>query len=90
MLEGGVKSEHSTSVRARIPGMSVAGKTGTASWDLPGGGEGTYASFVGFVPAGAPRFVIVVGMEQPKDGASGGEVAAPVFARVATRALALQ
>jgi beta-lactamase regulating signal transducer with metallopeptidase domain len=88
LLEGVVSSEMGTGKLARIDGVRVAGKTGTASWDLPGGGEATYASFVGLVPANAPRFVILVGVAQPKGDAYGGNVAAPAFAKVASRALA--
>jgi beta-lactamase regulating signal transducer with metallopeptidase domain len=87
ILEGAVNREESTSARARIRGVRVAGKTGTASWDLPGGGEGIYASFVGFFPVEAPRFVVVVGMEQPREDGNGPTVGAPTFARVATRLL---
>jgi cell division protein FtsI (penicillin-binding protein 3) len=87
MLEQAVTSERATGKQARLSGARVAGKTGTASWDLPGGGEGTYASFVGIVPADRPRFVILVGIEAPREGGNGGNVAAPAFARVASRAL---
>ena len=88
MLEGAVdeRARHRRSAPAS-PALRVAGKTGTAEWDLPGGQEGRYASFVGFVPAEAPRFVILVGVEHANDGPSGGEAAAPVFSRVAARAL---
>jgi len=88
MLDEVVNSDRGTGKRARIDGARVAGKTGTAAWDLPGGGEGHYASFVGIVPEEGPRFVILVGVEQPKDDGSGGDVAAPAFARIAARALA--
>ena len=91
ILEGVVYGERSTGKLAAVDGVRVAGKTGTASWDLPSGGEGIYASFVGFVPSTAPRFVILVGAEAPKgkdDNANGPTVAAPAFSRVASRALA--
>ncbi|HEY6460794.1 MAG TPA: penicillin-binding transpeptidase domain-containing protein, partial [Polyangiaceae bacterium] len=89
LLEGVVTADRATGTLARVEGATVAGKTGTAETALPGGGEGIYASFVGFVPSRAPRFVILVGVERPTAvKESGGEVAAPVFARVATRALA--
>jgi cell division protein FtsI/penicillin-binding protein 2 len=42
---------------------------------------------VGIVPADRPRFVILVGALDPRGSEPGGKVAAPVFARVATRAL---
>ncbi len=87
LLEQAVSSPQATGKLAQIPGQRVAGKTGTAAWERPSGGEGTYASFVGFVPAMAPRFVILVGAEEPRAGESGGNVAAPVFARVASRLL---
>jgi beta-lactamase regulating signal transducer with metallopeptidase domain len=87
MLEEAVNGEFATGKQARIAGTRVAGKTGTAEWRLPDGGEGVYASFVGIVPADRPRFVIVVGVEAPRGGESGGKIAAPAFARVASRAL---
>jgi cell division protein FtsI (penicillin-binding protein 3) len=87
LLDEVVNGERGTGKLARVEGARVAGKTGTAAWDLPGGAEGRYASFVGIVPEGAPRFVILVGVEQPKGDAPGGEVAAPAFARIAARAL---
>ena len=89
LLEAVVSSERGTGRRARVEGAQVAGKTGTVTWEDAQGGAHAYASFVGFVPSTAPRYVILVGVEQPKDGGSGGAVAAPAFAQVASRALAL-
>jgi cell division protein FtsI/penicillin-binding protein 2 len=69
----------------------VVGKTGTAAWALPSGAEAIYASFVGIVPAAASssRLVILAGLLQPRgEDATGRTVAAPLFARVASRALA--
>ncbi|APR84179.1 Cell division protein FtsI [Minicystis rosea] len=86
MLEGAVNGERATGKAARIHGARVAGKTGTAEW-LARDKDGTYASFVGMFPAERPRFVILVGVEQPREGGTGGTVAAPAFARVATRVL---
>ncbi len=92
MLEGVVSREEATGTRARVDGQRVAGKTGTAGWEMPDGSEHSYASFVGFVPSTSPRFVILVGLEQPQDAegeaGNGPTAAAPVFSRVATRALA--
>jgi beta-lactamase regulating signal transducer with metallopeptidase domain len=86
MLEGVVTGERATGKEARIAGVRVAGKTGTAEWRAPGS-EGVYVSFVGIVPADHPRFVVLVGVEGPREGGYGGNVAAPTFARVASRAL---
>lgn len=91
MLDGAVNGELATGKLARFEGVRVAGKTGTAAWTLPSGGEGTYASFVGVVPA-PPRsspLVILVGLVQPHvENATGKTAAAPTFARVASRVIA--
>jgi cell division protein FtsI (penicillin-binding protein 3) len=90
MLEEVVNSERGTGKLARVAGVRVAGKTGTADVELPNGEDATYASFVGFVPSTAPRFVILVGVahtRHTREDGYGPTLAAPVFARVASRAL---
>ncbi len=88
LLEGVVASEHGTGKKARVSGVRVAGKTGTSEWTAPDGSKVTYASFVGYVPSDHPRYVVFVGIESPSGSATwGGNVAAPVFSRVATRLL---
>ena len=74
---------------ARIPGYRVAGKTGTAQKAVPSGGYGEehVASFVGYVPARRPALAMVVVLDSPQGLFHGGDVAAPVFARVALPAL---
>lgn len=82
-----------TGTRAAIPGIAVAGKTGTAQKVNPETGEYDdiwMASFIGFVPADDPMFTIVVLIDEPQEGHYGGEVAAPAFARIAEQALALR
>ncbi len=87
MLEG-VTNEGGTAVGAAIDGYRVAGKTGTARRNVNGVYDGTYtASFVGFAPADAPRFVVAVSVQAPKNGYYGGTVAAPVFQQVMSFAL---
>ncbi|MBV9102055.1 MAG: penicillin-binding protein 2 [Candidatus Eremiobacteraeota bacterium] len=74
---------------AEIPGYTTAGKTGTAQV-AEGGGylPGAYiASFVGLVPAQAPRFVILVKVERPRTAIYGSVVAAPAFAKIARAAM---
>ena len=69
--------------RAKIPGYTVAGKTGTSHLSQLGGyAEDRYASlFAGFAPASNPRLTAVVVIHDPKAGEHfGGVVAAPVFA----------
>ena len=83
---------YGTGTLAKLPGMSVAGKTGTA-YKLQANGkyatdEGTrtyFASFVGFMPANNPRFTVLVSIDEPDSGTQdrfGGTAAAPVFARI--------
>jgi cell division protein FtsI (penicillin-binding protein 3) len=82
-------SEEGTAPLARISGYRVAGKTGTARKLKDKHYVNEYvASFAGFAPASNPRIVVAVMIDTP-GGRSyyGGEVAAPVFARIATGAL---
>lgn len=47
--------------------------------------KGVYMSaFAGFLPAGAPKVLIVVTIDSPKTGLFGGTVAAPAFSRIAS------
>lgn len=74
-----------TAPRAQIIGYRVAGKTGTAHKQESGGyaADKYVSSFVGFAPASRPRVVIAVMIDEPAAGKYyGGEVAAPVFAKV--------
>ena len=80
-----------TATNARVPGFRVAGKTGTAQKvDAVTGGysaDKRVASFVGFLPAEAPRLVMLVVIDEPKIGIYGGLTAAPVFSRIAAQAM---
>ncbi|KUK13095.1 MAG: Stage V sporulation protein D, partial [bacterium 42_11] len=77
--------ENGTGRKAKIPGIKVAGKTGTAQIAEKGGYvKGKYvASFVGYFPVEDPRWTVLVAIDRPSSGEYyGGEVAAPVFAEV--------
>ncbi len=72
--------------KARIPHYDVAGKTGTAQIASPMGGylDGQYNhSFVGFVPASDPKFVILIRMEKPKGITFAADSLSPVFKDIA-------
>ena len=72
MLEG-VVSAQGTGGEAAVPGYLVAGKTGTAAKPDPQGGysDTNYvASFVGIVPASAPRLVVLVSIDEPQGRSS--------------------
>jgi cell division protein FtsI (penicillin-binding protein 3) len=80
-----------TAPLAQVPGYRVAGKTGTAH-KLEGKKyvDRYVASFVGFAPASAPRFIVAVMIDEPSNGSYyGGIVAAPVFSKVTAAILHL-
>jgi cell division protein FtsI (penicillin-binding protein 3) len=89
LLRGVVR--YGTGKRAAIAGYTVAGKTGTAQKVDASGRYSMVdhvASFVGFVPVTRPALVVLVSLDTPKGWRNeGGDVAAPVFARVAAQAL---
>jgi peptidoglycan glycosyltransferase len=63
-----------TGTNAQIPGVAVAGKTGTAETSIPG----VYnAWFVAFAPANNPRYVVAVVVEKQPNG-FGGSISAPI------------
>jgi len=85
MMEGVVL--RGTGSNARVSGYHIAGKTGTAKKVIPGGRGYTvneyYASFGGFGPLNDPRLVAFVLLDTPRGSFYyGGQVAAPVFARI--------
>ena len=76
--------------QAQVPGYRVAGKTGTAQKsDLVGGyrTERYVGVFAGFLPADAPRVVIVVTVDEPQGVHLGGVVAAPAFSAIGAVAM---
>ncbi len=85
-----VTEEKGTGINARIQGIKVAGKTGTAQKYEAGvgyGGHKYFASFIGFLPADKPELLIGVMVDEPKRSYYGAQVAAPLFKRIAERAL---
>jgi cell division protein FtsI (penicillin-binding protein 3) len=90
MLERVVDVDGGTGRNARIAGVRVAGKTGTAQkarTDGRGYSRERLASFVGFAPAEDPALVTLVVIDNPKKATYGGTVAAPIFQKVMERAL---
>ncbi|RYZ64655.1 MAG: PASTA domain-containing protein, partial [Proteobacteria bacterium] len=84
----GVTGPGGTGGNARVNGFYVAGKTGTAQKVNPNGRgyiKGAYiSSFAGFIPSNNPKFVIYVALDSAKKGFYGGQLAAPIFSRVAS------
>jgi cell division protein FtsI (penicillin-binding protein 3) len=79
--------------RAKVDGLEIGGKTGTAQKAKPGGGgyeENSYlASFIGFFPADDPQMIGLITLDSPKNAHLGGSTAAPVFKNAAQRIVAL-
>jgi cell division protein FtsI (penicillin-binding protein 3) len=74
---------------ADVPGLQVAGKTGTAE-KLTGDTQTydenrNFSSFAGIFPANDPRYVIVLALDDTGWGEQGGAVAAPAVARTLRR-----
>lgn len=77
---------------AKVPGMTVGGKTGTGykrqdngTYVKDDGTRAYFASFVGFLPAAAPQFTVLVSIDEPDPASQdrfGGTAAAPVFASI--------
>lgn len=86
--------ERGTGTKAKIPDILAGGKTGTAQKVLPGGKGYSHSSFmssfVGFAPAGNPRYAMVVVLDEAHPMYYGGVVAAPVFKEVMEAALLTQ
>ncbi|MBK9768461.1 MAG: penicillin-binding protein 2 [Chloracidobacterium sp.] len=81
-----------TGRRAQLNGYTSAGKTGTA-WKFDPVSKRVdsskyISSFIGMAPADNPEIVIAVVIDEPKGGPrDGGQVAAPVFAKIAEQLL---
>ncbi|MBI3865960.1 MAG: hypothetical protein HY290_29135 [Planctomycetia bacterium] len=82
-LEQVVADPHGTGYKTvRLPGIAIAGKTGTAE---PGGGRPDHAWFAGYVPAERPKIAFVVVLE---NAGSGGHAAGPVARKLVQALLA--
>lgn len=91
--------ENGTGKLAKIKGVSIAGKTGTAQKWRTGAkvafgkspGTGKYhpdeyvSSFIGFFPVADPNILILILINEPKNGHLGSIISAPLFRRIAQR-----
>ncbi|HJY98525.1 MAG TPA: penicillin-binding protein 2 [Patescibacteria group bacterium] len=70
---------------AKIPGFTIAGKTGTAQIAVEGhyDEENTIHSFVGFAPWDKPKFVMLVTLKSPSSSPWAAETAAPLWYSIA-------
>jgi cell division protein FtsI (penicillin-binding protein 3) len=90
LMEGVVL--HGTGPAAHLDGWTSAGKTGSAQKIDPSTGRYSpsqfFASFTGFAPINNPAVTILVSLDSPVGPHEGGQVAAPVFKRIAEQVLA--
>ncbi len=80
--------ERGTGTAAKIPGLRVAGKTGTSRRIVEGHYDlGSHiASFVGYFPADEPKVVCLVMLDDPHEGGyTGGLASAPIFRGIAQK-----
>jgi len=90
LLEGVVEGKDGTGHKARLDEYRMAGKTGTAQKPEPNGrgyADKHVASFIGVVPAEAPRLVIYVVLDEPTVDMYGATFAAPAVKEIAAAAL---
>jgi cell division protein FtsI (penicillin-binding protein 3) len=89
MMQGVVL--HGTGPKAQLEGFSTGGKTGTAQKVDPATGAYSktkyVASFAGFAPVNNPAITVAVILDSAVGLHQGGQVAAPVFHRVAQQTL---
>lgn len=80
-----------TGMAARLEGIAVAGKTGTAQLLTNGNyRSGNYvSSFIGFYPVQKPVIATLVMMINPTKGYYGSTTAAPVFAKINSKVLSV-
>jgi cell division protein FtsI (penicillin-binding protein 3) len=80
---------HGTGQRAALQGYRAGGKTGTAQKAVNGRFNNTdyIASFVGFAPLPDSKITVLVQIDEPREAIYGGDVAAPVFQKIAQQTL---
>jgi len=85
MLKG-VLAPGGTASEVSVPGYTLAGKTGTAQIATEDGYSDTryVASFMGIAPADNPRIAVSVMINEPQNGHTGAEAAAPAFGELAS------
>jgi cell division protein FtsI (penicillin-binding protein 3) len=86
----GVVTEDGTAEFARIEGIAIGGKTGTAQKYIDGQYRARYrASFIGFYPTTQPRYVVMVILDEPRTSIYGGYVSGPIFRQITSRIMSL-
>jgi cell division protein FtsI (penicillin-binding protein 3) len=73
------------SSRAIVPGYRVAGMSGSAPYPIVGLADPkiVIASYMGYLPADDPRYVILVKLDKPQANDANWQAAAPAFSNIA-------
>ena len=86
-----VTEQDGTGFLAQVPGYFTAGKTGTAqkvNLETKGYKKGEYiSSFIGFIPAHDPEFVIYIVVDGAKKNFYASQLTAPLFSKIASYSL---
>jgi cell division protein FtsI/penicillin-binding protein 2 len=86
----GVVTEDGTAEFARIEGIAIGGKTGTAQKYIDGRYQARYrASFIGFYPTNEPQYVVMVMIDEPRTSIYGGYISGPIFRRITSRIMGM-
>ena len=84
--------EEGTGTSAKLEGVEIGGKTGTArkvKIGTKGYSDEYLSSFVGFFPVEKPRYIGLIALDSPKGMHYGGQTAAPVFREIVRDILSL-
>lgn len=86
----GVVTESGTAEFARVEGITIGGKTGTAQKFIDGRYQARYrASFIGFFPTDQPQYVVLVLLDEPRTSIYGGFISGPIFRQIASRIMGM-
>lgn len=87
MMESVVQGKYGSGYKARMPGYTVAGKTGTAQIPNESGRgyreDKNIGTFIGFVPSKSPKFIMMVRINEPNVSGFAESTTVPVFADIA-------
>ncbi len=77
-----------TAKNAYVAGYHIAGKTGTSEKIGSADKTQNIASFAGFAPANDPKVALLIAVDEPMQGKTGGTAAAPIAGRIFENILA--
>lgn len=86
MMEKVVQGKYGSGYKARMAGYTISGKTGTAQIPNPNGNgyreDKNIGTFIGFAPSKAPKFIMMVRINEPNVSGFAESTTVPVFADI--------